>query len=351
MKTFPQGRQAWLRTAAVAATPLAMLSGLAMFMTRMPGRSHAGPLGPLEPETAALHGRLRAHVQKLAGDIGERNLVRHEALDAAAQYVEDSLRAHGLTVHLQHFTVEGRIVRNVEVELLGASRAHELVVVGAHYDSVLGSPGADDNATGVAGLLEVARACASARLPRTLRLVAFVNEEPPFFMGDGMGSLRYARRLREQGRNVTAMLSLETIGYYSDRPGSQQYPFPFRYFYPERGDFVAFVGNTDSRALVRRTVASFRRHAAFPAEGLAAPGWITGVGWSDHWSFWQQGYRAVMVTDTALFRYPHYHAETDTPDQIDFDRLARVVAGLTKVVRDLTGADECNASAPSGTGD
>ena len=220
------------------------------------------------------------------------------------------------------------------------------MVVGAHYDSVLGSPGADDNATGVAAVLEIARACASLRWPRTLRLVAFVNEEPPFFLGGDMGSLRYARRLREEGRNVVAMLSLETIGYYSDRPGSQQYPFPFRFFYPERGDFVAFVGNIASRDLVRRTVASFRSQAGFPSEGLAAPGWITGVGWSDHWSFWQQGYPAVMVTDTAPFRYPHYHAGTDTPEKVDYERLSRVVAGLTDVVGELAGAGPPGTAAP-----
>lgn len=324
----------------MAATAIAALAGLAMFTTLMPGRSYAGPLPPLEPEAVVLRDRLRAHVETLAGRIGERNLWRHEALTAAGQYVEASLRTLGLTVDSQSFTVDGRTVRNLEVERPGSSRAGEIVIVGAHYDSVLGSPGADDNVTGVAAVLEIARACASQRLPRTLRLVAFVNEEPPFYLGDDMGSLRYARRLREEGRDVVAMLSLETIGCYFDRPGSQEYPFPFRFLYPDRGDFVAFVGNTASRALVRRTVASFRRHAAFPSEGLAAPGWITGVGWSDHWSFWQQGYEAVMVTDTALFRYPHYHADTDRPDEVDYDRLARVVAGLAKVVGELAGSDQ-----------
>jgi Peptidase family M28 len=333
-------RRGWRRPALMGATALAAFSGLAMFTTRMPGRSHAGPLPPLEGEAVVLRDRLRGHVETLAGRIGERNLWRHEALTAAAQYVEGSLRAPGLTVHSQPFTVEGQTVRNLEVELPGSSRAGELVVVGAHYDSVLGSPGADDNATGVAAVLEIARACASRRLPRTLRLVAFVNEEPPFFLGEGMGSLHYARRLREEGRDVAAMLSLETIGCYFDRPGSQQYPFPFRFFYPDRGDFIAFVGNTASRALVRRAVASFRRHAAFPSEGLAAPGWITGVGWSDHWSFWQQGYEAVMVTDTALFRYPHYHADTDRPHEVDYDRLSRVVAGLMEVVAELAGSEQ-----------
>ena len=339
MRAFPQGRRGWLRAALVAGVPLAALLGSAMFTTRMPGRSHQGPLPPLDGETIAVRDRVRAHVEALAGRIGERNLWKPEALAAAAAYVEDGLRSSGLAVQSQSFTVEGRTVRNLEVRLEGAARAGEVVVVGAHYDSVLGSPGADDNATGVAALLEIARSCATLRLPRTVHLVAFVNEEPPFFLGGDMGSLRYARRLRDERRDVVAMLSLETIGYYSDRPGSQEYPLPFRLFYPDRGDFVGVVGNTASRALVRRVVASFRRHGTLPCEGLAAPGWITGVGWSDHWSFWQHGYPAVMVTDTALFRYPHYHAATDLPGEVDYDRCARAVVGLTKVVRELAGAD------------
>ncbi|HUG52959.1 MAG TPA: M28 family peptidase [Vicinamibacteria bacterium] len=339
MRAFPRGRRGWLRAALVTTAPLAMLLGLAMFTTRMPGRSHQGPLPPLDRETTLLRERLRSHVEVLAGRIGERNLWRPEALAEAARYVEDAFRSSGHEVHSQAFTVEGRAVRNLEVRLPGAARPDEVVVVGAHYDSVLGSPGADDNATGVAALLEIARAGGGRRPSRTLHLVAFVNEEPPFFLGEDMGSLRYARRLREEGRDVVAMLSLETIGYYSDRLGSQHYPFPFRLFYPDRGDFLGVVGNTASRALVRRTVASLRRHATLPAEGLAAPGWITGVGWSDHWSFWQHGYPAAMVTDTALFRYPHYHAPTDLPPEVDYDRHARAVAGLIAVVGDLCEAD------------
>jgi hypothetical protein len=131
------------------------------------------------------------------------------------------------------------------------------------------------------------------------------------------------------------MLSLETIGCYADGPDTQHYPFPFGFFYPRRGDFVAFVGNVRSRELVREVVASFRRHAAMPSEGAAPPGWVVGVGWSDHWAFWQQGYPGVMITDTALFRYPHYHLASDTPERLDYDRLARVVAGLGRVIADL----------------
>lgn len=150
-----------------------------------------------------------------------------------------------------------------------------------------------------------------------------------------MGSVRYARRCRERGERVVAMLSLETMGCFSDEERSQHYPFPFRYFYPSRGNFIAFVGNLASQALVRRSVRTFRRHASIPSEGAAVPGWITGVGWSDHWSFWEQGYPGVMVTDTAPFRYPEYHTPFDTPDRVSYAPLARVVAGLEPVIFDL----------------
>src|SRR5262249_21271394 len=160
-------------------------------------------------------------------------------------------------------------------------------------------------------------------------------EEPPYFQTPAMGSAVYARRCRERGEKVVAMLGLETIGYYTDRPGSQRYPFPFGLFYPKTGDFVAFVGNTGSRALVHRAVAAFRAGAPFPSEGAAAPAALQGVGWSDHWSFWQEGYPAVMVTDTAPFRNPDYHTPRDVPDRLAYAPMARVVAGLVRVVEAL----------------
>jgi len=135
------------------------------------------------------------------------------------------------------------------------------------------------------------------------------------------------------------MLSLETMGCFSEAEGSQSYPLPFSLFYPSRGNFIAFVGNLESRSLVHRAIACFREHARFPSEGGAVPGFIQGVGWSDHWSFWQAGYPAIMITDTAPFRYAHYHLATDTPDRIDFESLARITAGLEKVVEDLSSGD------------
>jgi hypothetical protein len=304
-------------------------------MTTMPGSSSAGELPPLSGLEREIEGRLRAQVQALAGEIGERNAFCPDRLHAAAQYLEATLGDLGHRVDSQPFESEGVPVRNLEVEQRGHSRPDEILVVGAHYDSVVGSPGANDNATGVAAVIELSRLLAERDLPRTVRFVFFVNEEPPFFTTGHMGSLRYARRARERGEPVVAMLSLETIGYFSDEEGSQRYPFPFSLFYPSRGNFLAFVGNLASRDLVQRVVGSFRLHSPLPSEALAAPGWIAGIGWSDHWSFWQQGYPGVMVTDTALFRYEPYHTEEDAPDRVRYEHLARVVAGLEKVVVDL----------------
>jgi len=305
-------------------------------MTNMPGRSYSGVLPPFTAQEERLADRLKSHIALLAGKIGERNVWRYDALEAAATYIEETFLDMDYTVASQAYTMDGKTVRNLEVSLSGTSLAGEIIVIGAHYDTVSGSPGANDNASGVAALLEIARFLRTHTPLRSVRFVAFVNEEPPLFYSQNMGSYHYARRARERGENIIAMLSLETIGYYSDVAGSQHYPNPvYGWLYPDTADFIGFVGNLRSRKLVRQCLDSFRRHTAFPAEGLAAPGNMMGIHWSDHWSFWQAGYRALMVTDTALFRYPHYHAGTDTPDKINYERLARVVNGLVKVTADL----------------
>jgi Zn-dependent M28 family amino/carboxypeptidase len=281
--------------------------------------------------------RLRAHVKRLAADIGERNVWRPAALEQAAAYVESALADHGAAVSTQEYTAGGVTVRNVEAELPGAGGTGEIVVVGAHYDTVMGCPGADDNGSGVAALIEIARLLSGRAHERTLRLVAFVNEEPPFFQTDEMGSLRYARRCRERRENVVAMLSLETIGYYTDAPHSQSYPPPLGLLHPHTGNFIALVGDLHSRALVAEMEKSFRRHADMPVQASAYPGWLPGVGWSDQWSFWETGYRAVMATDTAHLRNPAYHTPQDTPETLDYERFARVVAGLAGAVLELAG--------------
>jgi hypothetical protein len=307
------------------------------YVTGMPGTSHRGPLPPLGDPEREIQRQIEIHVETLAGEIGERNVWRLSALDGAARYIEETLQLLGYTVDRQPYEAHGTTVSNLDTELRGARSPDEIVVIGAHYDSVMGCPGANDNGTGVAAVLEVARLLHDRKLDRTVRFAAFVNEEPPFCFTGDMGSRVYARRARQRKENIVAMLSVETIGCYSDVPKSQRYPFPFGLFYPKTGNFIAFVGNMTSRRLVRRCVAAFRRHAAFPSEGAAAPGYLPGIFWSDHWSFWRERYRAVMVTDTAPFRYAHYHTPLDTPEKVDYEMTARVVAGLASVVEELAG--------------
>jgi peptidase M28-like protein len=326
---------------AASAWPLAAvaLPALALwawsFMIRMPGRSHAGALPPLTAEQDAIRHDLEMHVRALAGTIGERNYARPAALARAVSYLRDALARLGYQVGVQPFAAGGETFSNVEVVIPGGSHGDEIVVVGGHYDSVEGSPGADDNASGSAAVLALARLLAAERPARTVRLVLFANEEPPFFESSGMGSRVYAAQAAQRGERIVAMFSLETIGHYADERGSQQYPFPFGLFYPDRGDFVAFVANLQSARLVRRSIGIFRRTTAFPSEGVAAPAWVPGISLSDHASFWRHGWPAVMITDTAPYRYPYYHSELDTPDKLDYARLARVVAGMARVVREV----------------
>ena len=306
-------------------------------MVMMPGRSHTGPLPPLTAGEAQVRDRLRVHVSVLAGEIGERNTFHPEELRRAADYIDARFRSLGLAVRREEYRADGESVVNIEAELRGATRPDEIVLIGAHYDTVPGSPGANDNASGVAAVLELARLLREAKPGRTVRFVAFANEEPPFFQSDAMGSRVYARRARERGERIVAMLSMETIGCYSDAPGSQHYPPPFNLLYPDTGNFIGLVGDLGSRSLVRRSIRTLRATTPFPSEGLAAPGWIKGIGWSDHWSFRQEGYPAIMVTDTAPFRYPLYHEAEDMPERLDYDRMARVVAGIGRVVAKLAG--------------
>jgi len=281
--------------------------------------------------------RLRRHVQALAGEIGERNVWRPAALAAAAAYIRGEFEALGYAVMAQTYRVNDIDCDNIEVVISGAVRPEQIILVGAHYDTVEGSPGADDNASGVAGVLELARRLRGARPARTVKLVAFVNEEPPFFFFGEMGSKVYAEAARRRGDDIRVMLSLEMLGCYLDAPGSQAYPLLLRWFYPQQGNFIAFVSNLRSRARLREVVAAFRAHSDFPSERLVSPSFVPGVSWSDQLSFWRQGYAALMVTDTAFYRYPHYHSPLDTPEKLCYPEMARVVEGLGRALLLLAG--------------
>ena len=303
--------------------------GSLLWMTRMPGESHRGALPPLTPAQIELRDRLRADVAALGG---ERNTEKPGTLAKPALFIEGAFRDSGYAPKRLPYDDEGISVDNLEGEITGSK---EIVIVGAHYDSAPGAEGADDNGSGVAAMLALARSFAGKHPKRTLRFVAFVNEEPPHFWGPKMGSLVYAKACKARGDDITAMISLETVGYFRDEPGTQKYPPVVSWLYPDRGDFIGFVGNVGSRPLVRSAIGTFRASAQFPSEGAALPYFVTGVGWSDHWSFYEQGWQAIMVTDTAPFRNPHYHRATDTPETLDYDRLARVTSGLEAVVRAL----------------
>jgi Zn-dependent M28 family amino/carboxypeptidase len=294
----------------------------------------------LTEQERGLAARLDRHVRVLAGDIGERNYKKYRELCQAADWIEEVLSTLGFSPWRQEYSIMNRHYFNISVEVPGLDKDGEIVQVGAHYDSVAGSPGADDNGSAVAILLELAGLNEGRRPGRTLRFTFFTNEESPFSFTRDMGSQVFARSCRKRGEKIRAMLSLEMLGFYSDRPGSQKIPAPLRPFYPDRGNFVAFVGNVRSAGLVRRCLASFRAWGRFPCQGAAVPAIIPGVSWSDHWSFWRNGYRAAMVTDTAFYRNPYYHTKHDLPDTLKPDRMALVVLGLDDVISDL--ADTSN---------
>ncbi len=296
------------------------------------------------PELKAAAARLRATVEVLATDIGPRHVGVPERYKLAERFLESSLAKMGYEVLRQEIQAPGMVCANLEARIPGAKPGAAAIVVGAHYDSVPGCPAANDNGSGVAGVLEVARAFAKRRrlggggFERELRFVLFVNEEPPFFHIGEMGSQHYARACRKRGDKIDGMVCLETIGYYSDRPRSQMWPHPLlAKVLPDRADFIAFVGSTPARRLIRRAARSFRRRRAFTLLAATAPSKIDHVNWSDHRGFIECGYPAFMVTDTALFRYKHYHHPTDTANQLDYVSMARVVTGVVGMVEELAG--------------
>ena len=310
---------------------VAVIAGFGAWCIRMPGASHRGDLPPADPALAALRDRLSGHVAALAGEIGERNRDNRNKLDRAADYIEHQFSEMGYLASPEVFG--GEQFRNLVVDLYGRELREEILVVGAHYDTTWFTPGADDNASGVAGLLELARALKDRPLRRSVRLIAFVNEEDPFFGGDEMGSMVAAQRSYERGENLVGMLSLEMIGFYSEEPGSQRYPQPVRRFYPRVADFIGFVGNLRSRGLLHDAVREFRAAAQFPSEGLAAPEWLVpDIRRSDNYAYWRYGFRAIMVTDTSNFRNRNYHKTGDRPETLNYERMARVVAGLTETI-------------------
>ena len=294
--------------------------------------------------TETLSEELQRHVTALADGIGIRDRQHPDAVRAAAAYVEQSFRAMKRgDVNVQLYEVDGSWHQNVSLEFRGLAHPQEIIVVGAHYDTATGTPGADDNASGVAGVLALARRFATASPPaRTVRFVAFGTEEPPAIRTPDMGSHHYARRCRERGEQIVEMLSIEMIGYFSDEPGSQKAPPGMEKLYPTVGNFLVFAGVSGHAQAIRDARDTFIRTCDVPAEMMIIPTALAksrvslGANSSDQWSFWQYGYPGMMVTDTANWRNENYHNPGDTPPTLDYVRMARAVDGLQAVVGSWT---------------
>ncbi|MDH3741975.1 MAG: M28 family peptidase [Hyphomicrobiales bacterium] len=284
-------------------------------------------------------GALEKHVLQLASAIGERNVFRPAALTAAAHYIEKTWSDQGYAVSKHVYETHGQQCANLEVTRRGDRYPEKFLLIGAHYDSVRGAPGANDNASGVAALLEISRLFQQQHPAISVRFVAFVNEEPPFFMRSNQGSMVYAKMVKNRGDDIALMVSMDCIGCYSEQPGYQRYPPFFGFFYPSQANYLAVVSNLTSRESMHLFVEQFRAASDFPLEHLATTSFIPGVSWSDHRSFWKQGYQALLVTDTAFYRYRHYHRASDTPDKISYPMFTRAVVGLHRTFTQIAALD------------
>ncbi len=283
--------------------------------------------------------RLKEIVCWLADEIGPRPKTKPDLLNMVAEQIEGLFIQLGYHVEMQPVTWGRTTYYNVIAMPPGETTAQAicpLLVVGAHYDTVSTTPGADDNASAIAGLIELARIL-THRPPPGIRLAAFCPEEPPAFRTRRMGSYVMANSLRKENAQLQGMICLEMIGYFRDQDGSQSYPFPLmNRIYPRRGNFIAIVGNLRSRSWTKAVKEGFEKGSPLPIARLNAPFFVYGIDFSDHWSFSKHGYPAAMVTDTAFYRNPHYHKPTDRPDTLDYCRAAQVIDGVAAAVTRLS---------------
>lgn len=300
--------------------------------------SSPGKPGEPEPDAKPETENLYRLVNHLSVKIGSRSFYQYSKIKETEDYIKKVLDDLGLVYTLQTYNCQGKSVSNIIVTIPGREEAKKIFLIGAHYDTVPITPGADDNASAVAVLLEMCRILKDLRPARTLKLVFFVLEEPPHFRTTYMGSYVYAREAREIKEDIFGMISLEMLGYYDENRGSQAFPLPLmKLFYPDTANFIAVVGNLKSRRLVKQIEASIKKGSSIPVETLSTLKFVPGVDFSDHASFWRAGYPAVMVTDTAFYRNPHYHTPADTIDTLNFEKMAELLEGLTRAAKDQVG--------------
>ncbi len=305
-----------------------LISGLLIF-SKNPVISfvESRPLLATSPE------RLESDVKTVSGFIG-RNLEKPVMLEKAGDFISAEMKSLGFDVHEQVYSVHDRKVKNL-IFFYGAQDDPERIVIGAHYDVFSNLAGADDNASGVAGLLELARLLATNKphLNQAIELVFYTLEEPPYYDTELMGSLVHAKSLKKANIQVRLMISLEMIGHYSDKENSQSFPIPIlNLIYPSKGNYIVIVGNISGIKPVRQTKAAFERYSDLPVYSINTIELVQGIDWSDHRSYWSQGYPAIMVTDTSYLRNKNYHEAADTAEKLDFQRMAKVVNGVYGIV-------------------
>ena len=299
--------------------------------------SHANP-GRFEPGSKGEVKNLYDYVYHLTVKIGPRSFYQYEKVKETEDYIKSVLKELGLDYTPQSYDCKGKSFSNIIVTIPGQKEPKKSFVIGAHYDTVPLTPGADDNTSAVAVLLEMCRILKDYKPAKTLKLVFFVLEEPPSFRTKYMGSYVYAKRARENNEEIFGMISLEMLGYYNDIKGAQTFPFPLmNLFYPNVPNFIAVVGNLKSRKLVKQIEASIKKGSSIPVETIATFRFVPGVDFSDHASFWRMGYPAVMVTDTSFYRNPNYHSPSDTIDTLNFEKMGELLKGLIYAAKDLVG--------------
>jgi Zn-dependent M28 family amino/carboxypeptidase len=275
------------------------------------------------------------YLQKL-GPRNSENEKSYKQLLQCEEWIKQKWESQGYTVKKHTFSIREKEYSNLEIEIRGRIAPSEIIIISAQYDTLPDSPGANNNGSGMAILFQLSRLLREYTPDRTLRLLNFVNEEDPFFGTEMMGSYQYAKRCRERGENIRVMLSLDALGVYKDEPGSQRLPFPFPIFYPDRGNFLAFIGNLQSRKYVTEATRDFKKGSSFPIEAGVAPEWAKGGAWSDHSSFWKFGYPGIMVTDTGEFRSIYHNTKEDTMEKLNFNAMSRIVIGMYTCAIHLT---------------
>lgn len=306
--------------------------GSVAFMTQMPGQSVPVASGALTDDEATLKDRLKNHVDAIAMDIGARGHGYPGPSSETVRYLSTQLKRARFDVRETTFDSKGMPAVNLEGTLMGTRKKDEVLLLGANWDSQGKSPGADDNASGCAVLLEIARMIGDTASERTVRVVFFGNGAGPFAGGENSGAWTYAREAHKRGDKIVTMLDFDCLGNYRDTPGSQSVPFPLSTCYPSSGNFVLFGGDLGVRDLVRRAVGEFRKMGRFPCHGVALPGFIPGVLDADFGAFTHFGYPAFVVTDTGKYRYDKVGTLWDTVDRLDFDKMARATTGILRVV-------------------